>query len=196
MFKKLLSPLIISAGLLIGMGCASTEPAFVQDGLVAYFPFNGNSKDESGNNLHGKPQGASLTTDRHESPDRAYQFNGVTSYISVEDSHIWKVTPATISVWALATADGLNNPRIICSGNPGSDNLREFFICRGSKDYSPFSQFHYGFGKGFNNSGWRQHNANWPLNSWQHLVITYDMRVLKLYLNGKLADQKNIRRIN
>ena len=31
------------------MGCASPEPAFISDGLMAYYPFNGNAKDESGN---------------------------------------------------------------------------------------------------------------------------------------------------
>ena len=35
------------AAALFGMGCASTKPAFVSDGLVAYYPFNGNAKDES-----------------------------------------------------------------------------------------------------------------------------------------------------
>jgi ribulose kinase len=35
------------------------------NGLVGYWPFNGNSNDVSGNNLNGTVTGASLTTDRN-----------------------------------------------------------------------------------------------------------------------------------
>jgi hypothetical protein len=35
------------AAALFGMGCVSTEPVFVSNGLVAHYPFNCNAKDES-----------------------------------------------------------------------------------------------------------------------------------------------------
>ncbi|WP_395655413.1 hypothetical protein [Flavobacterium sp.] len=35
------------------------------NGLVGYWPFNGNANDVSGNNLNGTVTGASLTTDRN-----------------------------------------------------------------------------------------------------------------------------------
>ncbi len=35
-----------------------------QEGLVAYYPFNGNADDESGNGNHGTVNGATPTTDR------------------------------------------------------------------------------------------------------------------------------------
>ena len=43
--EKRLAP-ALAAALFVG-GCASTEPAFVSDGLVAYYPFNGNANDET-----------------------------------------------------------------------------------------------------------------------------------------------------
>ena len=44
------------------------------EGVVAYYPFNGNAKDEAGNGHDGTVVGAKLTTDRHGKPNSAYQF--------------------------------------------------------------------------------------------------------------------------
>ncbi len=41
-------------GLLISLS-ALGQPAFLREGLVAYYPFNGNANDESGNSLHRTP---------------------------------------------------------------------------------------------------------------------------------------------
>ena len=58
---------------LFGVGCASTETNSdpLKNGLVAYYPFNGNSLDESGNGHHGGVDGASLITDRHDTSKSA-----------------------------------------------------------------------------------------------------------------------------
>ena len=60
--------------------------ASLNDGLVAYYPFNGNTHDESGNENHGIVQGATLTQDRVGNEDGAYQFNGISDYISIPDT--------------------------------------------------------------------------------------------------------------
>ncbi|MEI8348381.1 MAG: hypothetical protein WCG27_13010 [Pseudomonadota bacterium] len=56
------------------------------DGLVAYYPFNGNANDESGHGNNGivppsgpigtPSQGATLTQDIFGNPDSAYNFTG------------------------------------------------------------------------------------------------------------------------
>lgn len=52
-------------------------PPFDPDeGLVAYYPFNGNANDESGNEYDGTVNGATLTEDRFGSRDMAYSFDG------------------------------------------------------------------------------------------------------------------------
>ncbi|MCX6233807.1 MAG: gliding motility-associated C-terminal domain-containing protein [Bacteroidetes bacterium] len=51
------------------------------DCLIAYYPFNGNSNDESGNGYHLYPFGAVLVTDRFGHPNSAFSFNGVDSYM-------------------------------------------------------------------------------------------------------------------
>ena len=63
----------------------SPKPPF-SDGLVAFYPFNRNANDESGTGNHGVVHGATLATDRFGSASSAYDFNGTTSYIQIQDS--------------------------------------------------------------------------------------------------------------
>ncbi len=58
------------------------------DGLVAYYPFNGNAKDESGNGSNGTVNGATLTEDRFSKTDGAYYFDGVDDYIDCGNNTI------------------------------------------------------------------------------------------------------------
>ena len=54
------------------------------DGLVAYYPFNGDAIDESGNGNNGRIFGAKLTYDRNGNQNQAYRFTGKrNSYISI-----------------------------------------------------------------------------------------------------------------
>jgi len=44
------------------------------NGLVGYWPFNGNANDASGNNLNGVVVGAKLTSNRNQELNKAYEF--------------------------------------------------------------------------------------------------------------------------
>ncbi len=48
----------------------------VDDGLVAYYPFNGNTNDESGNGYDGTNHNADLTSDRFGHQNSAYYLDG------------------------------------------------------------------------------------------------------------------------
>ena len=50
-------------------------------GLVAYYPFNGNANDESGNGNDGIVNGSTLTSDRNGDDNAAYEFDGLNGYI-------------------------------------------------------------------------------------------------------------------
>jgi hypothetical protein len=51
-------------------------PTYVPlDNLVAWWPFNGNANDESGNGNHGTVSGAVLTADRFGNSNAAYELN-------------------------------------------------------------------------------------------------------------------------
>jgi hypothetical protein len=67
-------------------------------GLVAYYPFNGNANDLSGNGNDGTVNGAILTSDRFGNPNSAYYFNGSDNYISHPTTGILG-TKGTVSGW-------------------------------------------------------------------------------------------------
>ena len=78
------------------------------DYLVAYYPFNGNANDESGNGNNGNVNGPSLTYDRHGNSNSAYYFDGIDDNISIprsiEDNF-------TISFWIKSTQNDGNSER-------------------------------------------------------------------------------------
>ncbi|MBK7031388.1 MAG: hypothetical protein IPH45_20325 [Bacteroidales bacterium] len=58
------------------------------NGLSAWYPFNGNANDLSGNGNDGTVNGATLTTDRFGNPNSAYSFNGTTDFIGINNLHL------------------------------------------------------------------------------------------------------------
>lgn len=69
------------------IGNSIVIPFNLNSGLVAYYPFNGNANDESGNGNNGAVYGgASLSADRHGNSNKAYSFDGVDDYIEVLDN--------------------------------------------------------------------------------------------------------------
>ena len=72
----------------VGLGLTASlwaqVPSYVPtNGLVGWWPFNGNANDESGNGNNGTVNGATLTTDRFGNADKAYSFDGVDDFINV-----------------------------------------------------------------------------------------------------------------
>ena len=79
--KKILFTLFV-------IGCiANTNaqvPSYVPtDGLVGYWPFNGNANDETGNGNNGTVNGATLIKDRFGNDNSAYEFDGINNSITV-----------------------------------------------------------------------------------------------------------------
>ena len=74
LFARLIAVLFVSCGFAFGQD--------LNDGLVAYYPFNGNANDESGNGLNGTIVGATFTEGIQSDPSGALQFNGE-QYVSV-----------------------------------------------------------------------------------------------------------------
>jgi hypothetical protein len=72
-------------------------------GLVAYYPFNGNAYDESGNGHNGIVNGASLIEDRFNQQNQAFYFAGNNSNIAIPHDPDFNFYPfsnsISISVW-------------------------------------------------------------------------------------------------
>ena len=78
-----------------------TVVALSTQGLIAYWPFNGDATDESGNGHDGTIFGATLTPDRFGAADRAFSFDGVDDYLELSGSFSSLSLPFTLSLWLL-----------------------------------------------------------------------------------------------
>ena len=56
------------------------------NGLVAFYPFDGNASDLSGNGHHGTLQGPTLSTDRAGHWNSSYIFDGIDDHLMVTES--------------------------------------------------------------------------------------------------------------
>lgn len=89
-------------------------------GLTAYYPFNGNANDESGNGRGGTNNGATLTTDRFGIVNRSFNFNGTSNYIKASATGL-PTAERTTSVWFL-TSDLTSKQHVLLAygGNSSS----------------------------------------------------------------------------
>ena len=80
----------------------------ISDGLIVYWPFNGNADDASENGRNGIVRGATLISDLDGIPNSAYFFDGENDHIAV--SHSPAINPEgsmwTVSAWVNLLADG------------------------------------------------------------------------------------------
>ena len=155
-------------------------------GMVAYYPFNGNANDESGNGINSTyiGTGVTLTSDRFGNPDKAYSFDGNTgSYIRMP-ADILPTTNRTISLW-FNVPDIAGRPGLLGYGGNGSCGTSLFMglNCSGSAKF--WAQGHCG-----NNQAGYSYSAE-PINKWYHWVLTIDGNTQKIYVNGELKSTDN-----
>ena len=94
---------------IIQIGTSQDLPSNIPtNGLIAYYPFNGNANDESGNSNNGSVLGASLSGDRFGNENSAYTFNGIDDFIVTQNSIAFAKQTYTFSFWA-KTENGAKN---------------------------------------------------------------------------------------
>jgi hypothetical protein len=181
-----------------------TPAATLKNGLVAYYPFNGNANDASGNSNNGKVNGATLTSDRNGLANASYNFNvknwsfgsgGDNIYIPNNPS--FNFSEFTISTWVKRTSDGST--------------------IGGLSDLTIISRYEYGYSKP-NGETWNlciehgtrptgalvygqvieqfpspapyfisKSNQTVPLNKWSNIIMTYSKKTINLYINNQLV---------
>ena len=77
-----------------------------EQGLVAYYPLDGNAKDMSGNRQHAKVKGTKQTTNQFGDRNTALSFDGTTDLITLplQQNGVLK---ATYSVWFKTSTGGV-----------------------------------------------------------------------------------------
>lgn len=162
------------------------------NGLVAYYPFSGNSNDLSGNGHHAMNMGnISLTTDRFGNANSAYYFDGIDDYLKISDDNSAFSTPQfSLVLWFQTETDALQNlvgKRSFTNASGSGGSQYQFFI-----NYPPFP----GIGSNIvgNNSTCFNTNSSSYLNTnnwicrdkWYCAVIVFDGFSHSIYIDGKL----------
>lgn len=151
------------------------------EGLVAFYPFNGNANDESGNNYHGTViGGASLTSDRNGNENSCYNFDGYNDYILIGDVLNMGTSDFTISAWANAESIiGGTGQKIINKGLSiyGEPENAGYGIRIWNKNNSKQAVFMGGYSNNASISGITS-------NNWMHIVCIKESNSLKIVINN------------
>ncbi len=119
--KKALFFLGLSVLLLSNSAEAQNLPSYLpSNGLVGWWPFNGNANDESGNGNHGTVNGATLTADRNGNSNSAFGFDGIDDFVMSPGGTTFISDSLTISFWIYNTTNAFSNAELICLGSPSS----------------------------------------------------------------------------
>jgi uncharacterized protein (TIGR02145 family) len=110
---------LFSLFLFSGLDAQNLPSYLPANGLVGWWPFNGNAQDESGNGNHGTVNGATLTADRFGNGSSAMEFN-LYQYIEVVGLYQNNLNGYSISAWFRRNNNNSNTDGGIVSGsNPG-----------------------------------------------------------------------------
>jgi len=200
---RLVTVFQLLVGLLVSLS-ATAQPAFLKEGLVAYYPFNGNANDESGNGANASINTISQAADRFGVSNRALNFpsrnsidpvtpNG-TSLVTLptESLHLANSSTATVSLWYLSRQT--NNwqalfvtwPYVYYIPPPGPGGLMisvadRLVVNTASDSDRTFS------------------TSKLSTNVWNHVVVVYDGSAInnndkvRIYLNGVREKVEQIR---
>ena len=192
--KKIFLPLFIASITIIG-GCDKDCPApscsvDLQKNLIAYYPFNGNANDVTGNGNNGTPMnGAFFTTDLLGRPNHAAGFDGINDYIIVNDNGKLNADEITISMMVMANSTNRRHAilarvdfqtgRSVSYGVGqalDATNRWEFPVINGfcSKDYV------------YNPQDYATSSSTLQAGQWYHLLVTFSKGQQKLYVDGQL----------
>jgi hypothetical protein len=176
--------LFVSGVLLFFSSCkkessaTAKEPAWLKQDLLAYYPFNGNPKDTSGNNYNGVTNGVvQPTTDRKGKSNAALYFNNGEVVVNLNNS-IFN-GDFTVSVWAQLEAFTSPYPNLIYQV--------ESFRLEFTRDNNPRVATHYLIAPGFGTTNLCQGVASFT--DWTNYVITNTSGISSLYINGAFVNK-------
>jgi hypothetical protein len=178
---------LLILGLLFSI-TALGQPAFLKEGLVAYYPFNGNANDESGNGYNGQLIAGTFVPNRFGYQGGTLELNGDNQYVSIPNfTAIDNAEQATFSCWVKSPnignkADTVGNPIFMRWLSGGSYAGAVGLIASETKGMVTTAVIG-GFGT-------ESPTAPMVSDQWQQMVIVFDGRKsnpserLKYYVNG------------
>ncbi|WP_462352398.1 leucine-rich repeat protein [Capnocytophaga leadbetteri] len=159
----------------------------INEGLIAYYPFNGNANDYSGNGNNGTVYGAQLTSDKNGKHNAAYTFDGVNDFIKVPTSSSLENfdKEITISAW-------ININKWFNSGSVG------YFPILEKSDESSIGglmNLHINTSTGIQSiyrGNIAYNNYKIPLNQWVYVSFVCKNNTAYFYIDGNLIGKKQM----
>ena len=154
------------------------------NGLVGWWPFNGNANDESGNGNNGIVNGPNLTSDRFGNIGNAYSFDGVNDYIEISNSLVTN-SNTSFSIFGWFNCDYNNQTIDIISDRTTNNYNVKYRLSIDSVNNGKLTFFCF---DGSPNLIELMSNLAIVSNLWNNFTITFDQQNLeyKLYVNGIL----------
>ena len=178
-FFPALTLFLTSLTLLFATAVQAQVPSYVPtNGLVGYWPFNGNANDESANGNNGTVNGASLALDRNDNVNSAYSFDGVDDWISFNLQNI--DTSYSLTFWLYSTS--INEEM----------NFLELFMSSYCQPI-PQNNIFYNQGSTTGNTSVSS-NYTYVTGTWCNVLFSYDgvNNLQSIYINGELDSVKTV----
>lgn len=142
----------------------------------AYYPFNGNVRDYSGNERHATLANVNAAADARGEPDNAYLFNSGTDLISVANNTALNFQDKiTLSFWVKATS--IPEESFIISHGSWEDRWKVSITPTGYLRWTVKT-----------NTGTKDLDSSFPLitNQFYHFTVVYSGYSMELYAGGEL----------
>lgn len=186
--------------LLLAIGIAFTTqiiiaqvPSFVPtNGLIAYYPFNGNANDESGNNHNGIVNGATLTADRFGNLNSSYNFTGTTNEITLNNSQTLINGSFSVSAWCTIETLSPSNYDAVIIGQYNGQVANERKWLFGYRSISTQRGISYYLCDNSGNASSNSSTLNWvaQASTWYHITWVFTSgNSIKTYVNGVLHSE-------
>ncbi len=160
----------------------SQVPSYVPtNGLVGWWPFNGNANDESGNGNNGTVNGATLTADRFGGLNNAYNFNGISNYIDVGNPSSLGNNPSNYTQAGWLYLVDFSDAYVFMSkrhDNSGNDWGTPVSTVNGT--------FIFFADDAFYQQAPLAETNQLSVNQWHHLTFVKNQNTYSIYVNGVL----------
>jgi uncharacterized protein (TIGR02145 family) len=173
--KRLLPFIFVFLSLLQNFNVSSQIPT---SGLVAYYPFNGNTNDESGNGNNGLNYGCTFVSGQIGTCIQLTKGD----HIDVPDNSILNPSQITLAFWVSLDS-------IVISGNQflltkGNDQTTgSYYISQNEKQ-----QFDFYLGANpIDQVAVSSQTMSLQKKTWYHIAATYNGTEMKIYINGVLS---------
>lgn len=148
---------------------------------IAFYPFNGNSNDESGKGNHGAVSGAILTVDRFGNPNSAYRFDGNDRIITQANNQLDNYSIGSVSFWISPNNVASDLVQTVLSYSTTSSLKSEYHFSL----YKKHITVSYKYGGDFKTPV-IEADADLEDNKWYNIVVSADgSNRIEIYINGE-----------